>query len=142
MKKDYWAYLGVVIGCCLFLATCDGCEGEGDETYEESSGYYEQPQSSEYEMGFSNEQSVRNYLCNHRFSSSDGTRLSFSDNANAVYVNGTQLTSTTDVSLVNEGRALIRTHGPYGNTTFILTISSSGDGLIQDRNDGETYFAN
>lgn len=139
MKADYWAYIGIGFVCLYFLATCDGCDDKIDsETYDNveviSDGYQ---QSS---LMFSNEQDVRIYLCSCRFVSNDGTKLSFSNNANSVFMNGTQLASSVDVLVQSYDCALVRTHGPYGNTTLQISISG-GEGVIVDGNSGDTYYS-
>ena len=95
---------------------------------------------NEASISFNTEQDVRTYLCNHRFKSSDGYTLSFSRNAYEVSINGRVLTSTTDVYVSSTTSASIRTHGPYGKTTFRLSVSG-GDGVITDSNDGESYYS-
>ena len=131
MKKEYWAYIGIGLTCLFFLATCDGCDDSDEgETYE-----YEQSSVS-----FSSEIDVRIYLCSHRFSSSDGYTLSFSSEANEVSLNGQPLSSNVEIRSITSNSAVIRTQGPYGNTTFRLSVSGS-DGVIQDTNDGEMYYS-
>ena len=104
----------------------------GSQSYEVS--------NDSHSISFSSEQDVRTYLCSHRFSSRDGYTLSFSSNAYEVSLNGRVLTSTTDVYVTSSNSASIRTHGPYGNTTFKLSVSG-GDGVIRDTNDGESYYS-
>ena len=115
------------------------------------SGSAEYKQSAEYEqssekshegssISFSNEQDVRTYLCTRSFTSSDGYTLTFSSNAYEVSLNGRILSSATDVYMSSSNTATIRTHGPYGNTTFRLTVSGR-DGVIRDSNDGESYYS-
>ena len=135
MKTNYYIILGVGIICLILFASYYGSVNTDDsDSYD-----YEQSVDDSSYSGFSSETDVRTYLCSHRFISRDGLKLIFRSNAYSAYINGTQITSTTDISLINEGRALIRTHGPYGNTTLVLTISSSGDGIIQDNNSGDVY---
>lgn len=142
MKAEHWAYIGIGITCLFFLATCDGCDETGDEEsyeYEE----YEQPSNSSYKesyISFSDEQDVRTYLCSHRFSSNDGYTLSFSNNANEVSLNGQPLSSYVQIRSVSSSSAIIRSQGPYGNTTFRLSVSGS-DGVIEDTNDGTCYYS-
>lgn len=140
MKTEYWAYIGIGLTCLFFLATCDGC-GDSDEgetyEYEQSSGGSSHEQTS---VSFSSEIDVRIYLCSHRFSSSDGYSLSFSSEANEVSLNGQPLSSNVEIRSITSNSAVIRTQGPYGNTTFRLSVSGS-DGVIQDTNDGEMYYS-
>ncbi len=140
MKTKYWAYIGIGVTCLLLFATCDGCGesnlGEVCE-YEQSSGDSSYEQAS---VSFSDERDVRTYLCSHRFSSSDGYTLSFSNYANEVSLNGQPLSSNVEIRSVSSNGAVIRTQGPYGNTTFRLSVSGS-DGVIQDSNDGEAYYS-
>ena len=140
MKTEHWAYIGIGLTCLFFLATCNGCDdsngGDGYE-YEQSSGESSYEQTS---VSFSDERDVRTYLCSHRFSSSDGYTLSFSNYANEVSLNGQPLSSNVEIRSVSSYGAVIRTQGPYGNTTFRLSVSGS-DGVIQDTNDGETYYS-
>lgn len=140
MKTEHWAYIGIGLTCLFFLATCDGCddsdEGEVYE-YEQSSGGSSYEQTS---VSFSSEIDVRIYLCSHRFSSRDGYTLSFSSEANEVSLNGQPLSSNVEIRSITSNGAVIRTQGPYGNTTFRLSVSGS-DGVIQDTNDGEMYYS-
>lgn len=135
MKTNYYIILGIGIICLLLFASCYG----SNSTKSADKNDYEQSVDDSSYSGFSSETDVRTYLCRHSFISRDGLKLIFRSNAYSAYINGTQITSTTDISLINEGRALIRTQGPYGNTTLVLTISSSGDGIIQDNNSGDVY---
>ena len=139
MKAEHLAYIGIGLTCLFFLATCDGCDDNGDErTYE-----YEQSSGSSYEesnISFSSEQDVRTYLCTHRFSSSDGYTLSFSNNGNEVSLNGKPLSSYVQIRSVSSSSAILRTQGPYGNTTFRLSVSGS-EGEIEDTNDGTCYYS-
>lgn len=140
MKAEHWAYIGIGVTIFFFLGTCDGCEdSEGGEVYEyeQSSGGSTYEQTS---VSFSDERDVRTYLCSHRFSSSDGYTLSFSNFANEVSLNGQPLSANIEIRSVSRNGAVIRTQGPYGNTTFRLSISGS-DGVIQDTNDGELYYS-
>ena len=140
MKTNYIIFISIGVICLLLFASYYGSVSIDDsDTYDYE---YEQSVDDDSISGFSSENDVRTYLCSHSFISDDGSKLSFSSNAYSAYLNGTQITSTTDISLINEGRALIRTHGPYGNTTLVLTISSSGDGIIQDNNSGDVYITN
>lgn len=114
----------------------------GSVEYEQSAEY-EQSSEKSYEessVSFSSEQDVRTYLCTHSFTSSDGYTLTFSSNAYEVSLNGRILSSATDVYMSSSNTATIRTHGPYGNTTFRLSVSG-GDGVIRDSNDGESYYS-
>ena len=108
-----------------------------------SSESYEQSMNDSYkqlETSFSNEQDVRMYLCSHRFASNDGYTLSFSNNANEVSLNGQQLSSYVEIRSVSSSSAVVRAQGPYGNTTFRLSVSGSG-GVIEDTNDGGMYYS-
>lgn len=100
-----------------------------------SSDSYEQTSSS---VSFSTEQDVRTFLCTNRFSSSDGFKISFSNNANELSLNGKPITSYVEIRLCGQSYAILRTHGPYGNTTFLLSISGS-EGFLVDKNDGTIY---
>lgn len=139
MKAEHWAYIGIGITCLFFLATCDGCEDVSDnEMYE-----YEQSSGDSYEqsyLSFSDEQDVRSYLCSHRFSSNDGYTLRFSNNANEISMNGKPLSSYVEIRSVSSSSATIRSQGPYGNTTFHLTISGS-ECVLEDTNDGTCYYS-
>ena len=140
MKTEHWAYIGIGLTCLFFLATCDGC---GDSNKEDIYEYEQSTGSNSYEQTstlFSDESDVRMFLCNHRFSSSDGYTLSFSNFANEVSLNGQPLSSNVEIRSVSSNSAVIRTQGPYGNTTFRLSVSGS-DGIIEDTNDGETYYS-
>lgn len=139
MKTKNIIIISISVICLLLFASHYRSERIDDsDTYDYE---YEESVDDDSYIGFSSENDVRTYLCSHSFISDDGSKLSFGSNAYSAYLNGTQLTSTTDISLINEGRALIRTHGPYGNTTLVLTISSSGDGIIQDNNSGDVYIS-
>lgn len=37
MKAEHLAYIGIGLTCLFFLATCDGCEDNGKQSYEYSS---------------------------------------------------------------------------------------------------------
>jgi hypothetical protein len=142
MKTEHLAYIGIGLTCLFFLATCDGCGCE--ETGDEESYEYEQPSNSSYEdsdISFSNEQDVRMYLSSHRFASQDGYTLSFSGYANQVSLNGQPLSSNVEIRSVSRSSAIIRAQGPYGNTTFRLSVSGS-EGVIEDTNDGTYYYSN
>lgn len=102
-----------------------------------SSDSYEQTSSSS-SVSFSTEQDVRTFLCTNSFSSSDGFKISFSNNANEISINGKPITSYVEISLQGPSNAILRTHGPYGNTTFLLSISGS-EGFLVDKNDGTIY---
>lgn len=134
-----WRVLGFVLLVILFCVHyCGSCNDDDSE-----SAKYEQSDEKLYEessLSFSGEQDVRTYLCNHRFTSGDGYTLTFSSNAYEISLNGRVLTSTTDVYVSSSKSASIRTHGPYGNTTFILTFSGN-DGVLKDTNDGELYYS-
>ena len=142
--KD-WKTWVLLIGIFLLVKMCGGCNGcNSDNSDGYSSDSYEQSasgvDSERYRyVSFNNEQDVRTYLCTHRFSSSDGYTISFSNNANELSLNGKLLTSYVEVSLSSSSSAVLRTHGPYGNTTFRLSVSGS-DGVIRD-SDGESYYS-
>ena len=139
--KD-WRVWAFVIFLFLLVKGCGGCNG-CDSSDDSSAERYEQSSNDSYkqpETSFSNEQDVRMYLCSHRFTSSDGFTLSFSNNANEVSLNGQPLTSYVDIRSVSSSSAVIRTQGPYGNTTFRLSVSDS-DGVIEDTNDGGMYYS-
>lgn len=142
--KDWKSYV-VILGLLLLVKMCGGCNG-CDSSDDNSSDRYEQSSGSDSEssygnryVSFNNEQDVRTYLCTHRFASSDGYTISFSNNANDLSLNGKLLTSYVEISLSSSSSAVLRTHGPYGNTTFILSVSGS-DGVIRD-SDGESYYS-
>ena len=137
MKKFIWTF-GVLIFFAIGFAASDKSSEGMSESYDTNES--EVVEDEESFEAFSNEQDVRNYLCTHRFSSRDGYTLSFSNFANEVSVNGQQLASYVEIGSISSYGALIRTHGPYGNTTFKLSISGS-DGVLQDINDGETYYS-
>ena len=129
-----WGFaLLVILFCVHYCGSCNDSDTESND-YEQSNETYESS------IRFESEQDVRTYLCTHRFTSSDGYTLSFSSNANEVSLNGRVLSSTTDVNASSSNSATIRTHGPYGNTTFKLSISGN-DGVLKDTNDGESYYS-
>lgn len=133
--KD-WKVWGFVLLVILGIRYCGSC----NDSDTESNDYEQSNETYESSIRFESEQDVRTYLCNHRFTSSDGYTLSFSSNANEVSLNGRVLSSTTDVNASSSNSATIRTHGPYGNTTFKLSISGN-DGVLKDTNDGESYYS-
>lgn len=114
--------------------------GTRNDSNSESNDYEQSNETYESSVRFESEQDVRTYLCTHRFTSSDGYTLSFSSNANEVSLNGRVLSSTTDINASSSNSATIRTHGPYGNTTFYLSVSGN-DGVLRDTNDGESYYS-
>lgn len=114
--------------------------GTRNDSNSESNDYEQSNETYESSVRFESEQDVRTYLCTHRFTSSDGYTLSFSSNANEVSLNGRVLSSTTDINASSSNSATIRTHGPYGNTTFNLSVSGN-DGVLRDTNDGESYYS-
>lgn len=133
--KD-WKVWGFVLLVILGIRYCGSC----NDSDTESNDYEQSNETYESSIRFESEQDVRTYLCNHRFTSSDGYTLSFSSNAYEVSLNGRVLSSSTDVYVSSSNSASIRTHGPYGNTTFRLTISGN-DGVLKDTNDGESYYS-
>lgn len=133
--KD-WNVWAIVLLVVFGFSYC----GTRNDSNSESNDYEQSNETYESSVRFENEQDVRTYLCTHRFTSSDGYTLSFSSNANEVSLNGRVLSSTTDVNASSSNSATIRTHGPYGNTTFRLTVSGN-DGVISDTNDGESYYS-
>lgn len=146
--KD-WKVWALLVALFLLVKMCGGCNACSDDNASNDSdggdGYEYRQSSSSSSNGrsiapFSDEQDVRAYLCSHRFSSSDGYTLSFSNNANEVSINGQPLSSNVSIRSVSSYSAVIRTQGPYGNTTFRLSISGS-DGTIEDTNDGEMYYS-
>jgi hypothetical protein len=143
MKKTYFAYMGIALSILILLMACGGCGGDNES---ESSDYDQSQESNQYQANmtssnqFSGEQDVRTYLCTHRFYSNDGTSMSFRSNGNSLFMNGTQLTSTIEVRVTSASSALIRTHGPYGETTLTLSISS-GRGIVQDHQSGDSYIS-
>lgn len=139
------SWIGAIMLAILYLW------GPLNTNYVSGSGEQEQLEQNSYSSDtetvndgkhvlFNSEQDVRTYLCTHRFSSNDGYTLSFSNNANEISVNGKLLTSNVDISLASMSSAIIRTHGPYGNTTFRLATIGS-DCILKD-SDGEVYFSN
>jgi len=146
--KD-WKVWALLVALFLLVKMCGGCNACSDDNANNESdggdGYEYRQSSSSSSYGrsiasFSDEQDVRTYLCSHRFSSSDGYTLSFSNNADEVSINGQPLSSNVSIRSVSSNSAVIRTQGPYGNTTFRLSISGS-DGAIEDTNDGEMYYS-
>ncbi len=133
--KD-WKVWGIVLLVIFGIRYC----GSSNDSDTESNDYEQSNESYESSVRFESEQDVRTYLCTHRFTSSDGYTLSFSSNANEVSLNGRVLSSTTDVNASSSNSATIRTHGPYGNTTFYLSVSGN-DGVLRDTNDGESYYS-
>lgn len=146
--KD-WRVWAFVIVLYLVIRGCGGCNGCGSdsnddnssEIYEQSSGNSDSERMyGNNSVSFNSEQDVRTYLCTHRFTSSDGYTISFRSNANELSVNGKLLTSYIEISLSSSSSVILRTHGPYGNTTFRLSVSGS-DSVIRD-SDGESYYSN
>ena len=149
MRKYLFSLLTIAIFAIGFAASDspDGTlfdalgESVQSNTNNDESTDYEQSEDSESSyVSFGNEQDVRTYLCIHRFTSSDDYTISFSNNANEVSVNGRPLSSAVDIYVSSSSSATIRTHGPYGNTTFRLSVSGD-DGVLVDA-DGETYYSN
>lgn len=141
--KD-WKTWVLIIGIYLVVKMCGGCDGcESHDGGSNQDNYEQSSDGSSYErnsVSFSNETDVRTYLCRNRFSSRDGYTLSFSNLANEVSLNGRPLSSNVEIRSVSSYGAVIRTQGPYGNTTFRLSVSGS-DGVIEDLNDGEAYYS-
>lgn len=136
-----WKMWAIVV-CLFFMFKM--CGGVFEETGDEETYEYEQSSNSsndDSDIIFSSEQDVRMYLSSHSFSSQDGYTLSFSGYANQVSLNGQPLSSNVEIRSVNRSSAVIRTQGPYGNTTFRLSVSGS-DGVIEDTNDGTYYYSN
>ena len=138
--KAFLAKIGIGLTCLCFLVNCGGCdESTGEVTYEEN----EQPSSSYREgsnISFSDEQDVRMFLQNHRFSSNDGYTLSFGSYANEVSLNGQVVYTSIAIRSISSSSAVIRLQGPYSNTTIRLSVSGSG-GVIEDTNDGTCYYS-
>ena len=139
------SWIGAIMLVILYLwgpLNSNYNSGGGELDQSEHYGYSSDTETvnDEKTVLFNNEQDVRTYLCTHRFSSNDGYTISFSNNANEISVNGKLLTSYVKVSLASMSSAVLRTHGPYGNTTFRLAIIGS-DGVLKD-SDGEVYFTN
>ena len=134
MKK--WKVWAIALFVIFGFSYC----GSRNDSDTESNDYEQSNETYESSVRFESEQDVRTYLSTHRFTSNDGYTLSFSSNANEVSLNGRVLSSTTDVYASSSNSATIRTHGPYGNTTFKLSISGN-DGVLKDTNDGESYYS-
>ena len=110
-----------------------------NESYKIDEEHFYETSNNEPSVVFISEMDVRTYLDNHRFASSDGYTLSFSNNAYEMSVNGRVLSSYSDVNITSTNSATIHTHGPF-NTTFKLTVSG-GDGVIKDSNSGDLYYS-
>jgi len=116
----------------------DKSDSYSHEQSSSSDSYEQTSSSSSSSVSFSTEQDVRTFLCTNKFSSSDGLKISFSNNANELSINGKPITSYVEISLQGPSNAILRTHGPYGNTTFLLSVSGS-EGYLLDKNDGTIY---
>lgn len=138
MKK--WIY--GIVAVCLLVYMCGG--SNDDDTDNSTTEQYESSSNGDVDeqmsVSFSNEQDIRNYLCCHQFVSNDGYTMRFGSNANEISINGTLLTSNIRIGLVSSTSAVIRTQGPYGNTTFELSVSGT-DGVITDTKDGSSFYA-
>ena len=142
-----FSWIGVIMLAILYLwgplnsdyeISRDKSDSYSHEQSLSSDSYEQTSSSSSSSVSFSTEQDVRTFLCTNKFSSSDGLKISFSNNANELSINGKPITSYVEISLQGPSNAILRTHGPYGNTTFLLSVSGS-EGYLLDKNDGTIY---
>lgn len=87
---------------------------------------------------FQNEFDVRSYLVSHKFESSEGDVISFSNNANELYYNGQCLTSAVQIVDLRTYGAILKGKGPYGTSTFALVVEEAH--ALVDVNDRTTYL--
>lgn len=137
MKK--WIY--AVVAVCLLVYMCGGSD-ESDEVeygggteYEQTSESYNSRQET---VSFSSELDVRNYLSSHNFTSSDGYTITFERGTSAMSMNGRVMSRYTKIVSFSRTSAVLREEGIYGNSTFYL---DGANGVLTDKNGGETYYA-
>lgn len=137
MKKIFYL---LFVGC-LCLNSCGNKtsdNGSDDSSYSDDSGIA----SSDYGItaNFRTETDVRTFLCRYTFRDDEGNRISFSNMANQLEMNGTAMSSSLTIQGFASDEAELVFQGPYGRSRFYLAVEDGEAGLM-DRNDFSVYYA-
>ena len=89
---------------------------------------------------FRTEIDVRTFLCRYTFIDNEGNRITFSNMANQLEMNGRAMTSVLNVLSFSSDEAELSFQGPYGKSRFYLAVEDGKAGLM-DRNDFSVYDA-
>lgn len=145
-KRLTYLLIGIVSIVILYFKF-NNIDFEADYTDDQSYSSYQESRDSDspsnglntyQSITFDTEQQVRSYLSSHKFTSDDGYTISFQNNANELYLNGRCMTSLISIPRYSEQGALLKGSGPYGTSTFMLTVKDGARGLV-DMNDETVY---
>ena len=136
MKFFYLLSIG-----CLLLCSCSNSTSKKDSDESNVSDYSTvNTNSNSITANFRTETDVRTFLCRHTFIDNEGNRITFSNMANQLDMNGRAMTSVLNVLSFASDEAELSFQGPYGKSRFYLAVEDGEAGLM-DRNDFSTYYA-
>lgn len=152
-KKEDLSLAKFVLYCAIagfalnMINYCNSSSDDSDTEYYESSSTNNYNSSSSSSMSsnsisanFRTETDVRTFLCRYTFRDNEGNRISFSNMANQLEMNGRAMSSSLTIQSFGHNEAELVFQGPYGRSRFYLAVEDGEAGLM-DRNDLSTYYA-
>lgn len=131
----------VVLALAVFIGGMNHKASSHHVTESSATSSSSSSSTSQPVITFRNENDVRGALDRFRFKSDDGHTITFSQFGNEITYDGRVLSSTTTIYIKDRTKALVKTYGPYGTTTFALVAHEWGGMSMCEVNSGTVFLS-